>query len=392
MSLTELHPQLVAALPVLAARLRAAGFDGAALRQLLGIQSPDDVGPLNAAPALERLRRERTPLAILARLFYLEAAEKVPALDRAVPRSEQETFVSAGLLARRRSTVISRLRIDCVGPLWLLADRRFREPDAKALRLPAGDMVYPPGGDSALLAQVLDPLRGERVLDLCTGSGIQGLILSPRAQTVIGVDTSRRAATLALANARLNGCDNFTARVGDLFRPVRGQRFDLIVANPPFVPAPRRGPSYHSGGPRGERVLRRIVAGLERHLTDGGRAVVISHLARRHGETLAGVVQPWLRDLCGGALVLALESGSPIDLAAAQSLFALDEGFAAYAREVRRWTAYLRRHRVSEVLLVLLAAERRGRRQLDVVEAHQRTLPLPLSRPPGEHLRDWLGG
>jgi len=383
---------VLAALPVLAARLRSSGFDGAALRTLLGVGSPDDVGPLNHAPVLERMRRERTPSAVLARLFYLEAAENLPALNRVIPRREQKLFVSAGLLARRRSTMISRLRIDSVGPLWLLADRRFRSPDAKALRLPAGDMVYPPGGDSALLAEVLAPLQGDRVLDLCTGSGIQGLILSPRAQTVIGVDTSPRAGTLALANARLNGCDNFAVRVGDLFRPVWGQCFDLIVANPPFVPAPRRGPSYHSGGPRGDRVLRRVVAGLDRHLADGGRAIVISHLALRHGENVAAVVRPWLGDFPGRALVLMLESGSPIDLAAAQSLFALDEGFAAYAREVQRWTAYLRRHHVSEVLLVLLVAERRGRRQLDVVKAFQRTLPIPLSRPAAEHVQDWLSG
>ena len=131
--------------------------------------------------------------------------------------------------------------------------------------------------------------------------------------------------------------------------PVRGERFDLIIANPPFVPARTRGPAYHSGGPRGDRVLRRVVEGWEAHLRPGGRAVAISHLAVRRGETVADILRPWVRGFGGRVLGLVLETGTPVDLAAAQSLFALDDGFAAYAREVRDWTAYLRRHRVEQV-------------------------------------------
>jgi methylase of polypeptide subunit release factors len=201
---------------------------------------------------------------------------------------------------------------------------------------------------------------------------------------------SQRAVALASINARLNGIERFTARVGDLFAPVRGETFDLIIANPPFVPGPQRGPSYHSGGPRGDRVLRRVVTGLPAHLAPRGSAVVISHLALRRGEDVARVVRPWLADWPGRTLVLVLESGSAVDLAAAQALFALEDGLAAYARELRQWVAYLQRQRVAEIVLLLLVAEAAQPPSFEVREAFQRTLPLPLSRPPADLVQEWM--
>ncbi len=371
-------------------QLRAAGYGPAALRERLGVSLPDDVGLLNHAPACARLRTDRSAAAAAIRLFYLEGEEPAAGLRRLLPAAVQAALARAGMLAIRAGRVRARLRLDTHRSLYLLADRRFRAPDRDALRLPRGDMVYPPGSDSALLADAVPARAGERVLDLCTGSGIQALAVAARAAQVVAVDIGARAAALARCNAALNGAGGVEVRAGDLYAPVRGERFDLVLANPPFVPAPRRGPAYHSGGPRGDRVLRRVVAGLGAHLRGGGRALVISHLALRRGEAAAAVVGAWLRGFDGRVLALVLEQGTPVDLAAAQALFALDGGFAAYAREVRQWVAYLERQRIEHIILLLLAAERSGRSELEVVEAFQRTLPLPLSQSPGALIAAWL--
>ena len=380
-----------AALSLLAARLQAAAFGADALRDLLGVAYPDDVGLLNRAPALERIRDHTAPSAVLARLLYLEADEPLRTVRAVLTRDECARLIAAKLLSRRGTAVHARLRLDCVGGLLLLADRRFRAVDPRALGLPAGDMVYPPGADSALLAQIAARLRGNRVLDLCTGSGVLGLTVAAASEQVTAVDINPRAVALATSNAVLNGIANFRAAVSNLYTVVAGSQFDLILANPPFVPGPLRGPSYHSGGPRGDRVLRRVVAGLGQHLSPAGRAVIISHLALRQGEDVAAAVQPWLGQFRGRVLILRLESGTPVDLAAAQSLFALSGGFAAYAREVRQWVAYLRRHRVVDIALIVLVAESGAARPLEVVQALQRTLPLPLSRPAAELVQEWLG-
>ena len=370
--------------------LGRAGYGPQALRERLGVGLPDDVGLLNHAPACERLRGDRSAAAAAIRLLYLEADEPAAALRVWLPAGAQAALGRLGLLARRGDRVRSRLRLDAYRSLYLLADRRFRAPDLGALGLPRGDMVYPPGSDSALLADAVPERDGEAVLDLCTGSGMQALAVAARAARVVAVDIGARAAALAQINATLNGAERVAVRTGDLYRPVRGERFDLVLANPPFVPAPRRGPAYHSGGPRGDRILRRVVAGLGAHLRAAGRAVVISHLALRRGETVAAAVRPWQQGFDGRLLALVLESGAPVDLAAAQALFALDDGFAAYGREVRRWVAYLERHRIERIVLLLLAAERSGRRALEVVEALQRTLPLPLAQPPAALLAGWF--
>lgn len=370
--------------------MRDAAYGADALRDLLGVGVPDDVGFLNVTPMRERLRTHPSPQAALIRLFYLECDESRPRLACAITPTEQDELASAGLLDLDRGKVRARLRVDALAGLLLLADRRFVAPDRRALGLPIGDMVYPPGGDSALLLRMTAPLGGERALDLCTGSGVQGLALAHRARRLVGVDVGARAVAMARANARLNGIENFEVRRGDLYRPVAGERFDLVVANPPFVASPVSRPAYHSGGPYGDRVLARVVQGFGAHLTPGGRAVAISHLALRTGEKIADRVRPWLADFPGRALVLLLEEGTSIDLAAAQSLFALERGLTAYAAQVRRWVAYLERHDVARIVLVVLAFERGGRRGLDVVEAVPRTLPLPLVPLPDQHLKRWL--
>jgi hypothetical protein len=90
-------------------------------------------------------------------------------------------------------------------------------------------------------------------------------------------------------------------------------------------------------------------------------------------------------------VVLRLETGSAVDLAAAQSLFAMRRGLAAYGSEVKRCELYLRHHRIESIALLLVVAERAGRAGLEIVEAQPRVLSLPVSPPPAERIRTWLG-
>lgn len=379
-------------LPLAPERLRSLGYSAEALKQLLGIAFPDDVGPLNRAAAIERLRQNVEPAGVLARLFYLEDALEPRLLRRVFSVRELEALQRARLIAHRDGLIRARLRMDVVEGVYLLADRRFHRPDERAGGLAPGDMVYPPGSDSAILAQAIPETSRGETLDLCTGSGVQGIVLASRENPVTAVDIGARASALAKLNAQLNGVRDFTVKHGDLYRAVPHRRYDVVVANPPFVPAPKRGPAYHSGGPRGDRVLRRIARGLGEHLRPQGRAFMISHLALRRGESVEQALSPAFRHFPGRVLALQLEVGSPIDLASAQSLFALDRGFAAYGREVRSWVEYLRGHGIDRIVLLLIVAERTEKPAFEVREAFQRVLPLPLSRPPRDLITEWLGG
>lgn len=145
--------------------------------------------------------------------------------------------------------------------------------------------VFRPHPDSWALARAVREHgrpHGARVLDLCTGSGLVAITAALRgAREVVAVDVCRRAVAAAAMNARLNGV-RVAARRGDLFAPVDGRRFDLVVSNPPYVPCedpelPTRGPQRAwDGGLDGRLLLDRICAGVADHLAPGG-TVLLAH-------------------------------------------------------------------------------------------------------------------
>ncbi|MEU6258370.1 HemK2/MTQ2 family protein methyltransferase [Streptomyces sp. NPDC047043] len=143
--------------------------------------------------------------------------------------------------------------------------------------------VYAPQEDTDLLTGALseEPLTpGARVLDVGTGSGVLALEAARRGTHVTAVDVSWRAVCAARANARLAGLP-LRIRQGNLFAPVRGQRFDLILSNPPYVPTPDGGarPSgaaraWDAGGD-GRLVLDRICREAPALLRPGGVLLMV---------------------------------------------------------------------------------------------------------------------
>jgi release factor glutamine methyltransferase len=125
------------------------------------------------------------------------------------------------------------------------------------------------------------PPRDARVLDVCAGSGALAVAAAlAGAREVTAVDISWRAVLTIRLNARRNGV-RVEALGGDLFAPVRGRRFDVIVSNPPYLPSrrarlPARGPARAwEGGPDGRALLDRICAQAPRHLEPGGCLLVV---------------------------------------------------------------------------------------------------------------------
>lgn len=171
--------------------------------------------------------------------------------------------------------------------------------------------VFKPRSDSWMLARHLQrepALEGARVLDVCTGSGVLAIAAGQiGARSVTAVDLSWRAVLAARINARLNGV-RVRAVKGNLFSPVQGRRFDLILSNPPYLPSasnetPRRGASRAwEGGVGGRLIIDRICAEVAQHLTPGGVLLLVhSSFCSEHAtiEALAErgfVVQVVFRD------------------------------------------------------------------------------------------------
>jgi release factor glutamine methyltransferase len=139
--------------------------------------------------------------------------------------------------------------------------------------------VFRPRSDTWLLAAAAQTQPAGRILELCAGPGFAGLhtaIATRGALTT--VDVSRRAVWNVRLNARLNRVPVRALR-GDLFAAVGGERFDLIIANPPYVPGPpppTRGEAraWDAGGD-GRAILDRICAEAPAHLRPGGTLLVV---------------------------------------------------------------------------------------------------------------------
>lgn len=146
-----------------------------------------------------------------------------------------------------------------------------------------GELMMSGGLEQDGLGPVPEPFAVSRVLDLCTGSGCLAILAAmayPNA-TVDAVDLSKDA----LEVAKLNVADHemgerVSLLAGDLFGPLTGRRYDLIVANPPYVakaevdafPAEYRAePTMaHLGGTDGLDIVRRILDEASGHLTKTG--------------------------------------------------------------------------------------------------------------------------
>ncbi len=169
-----------------------------------------------------------------------------------------------------------------------MSDTQLRDGRSRWLLSPAG--VYPPQGDTWLLAAELRRVgmpAGASVLDVGTGTGALAVAAAKLgAARVTAIDVSRRAVLTARANAWARRLP-VTVRRGDLFGPVAGMRFDVILANPPYVPgggatafpaAQGRTPARRwtwDGGTDGRDQVDRVCAAAPSLLSPGGVLLLV---------------------------------------------------------------------------------------------------------------------
>lgn len=152
--------------------------------------------------------------------------------------------------------------------------------------------VYRPQHDTRLLMHALSQAgipRGGRVLDICTGTGALAVAAAHHgAHTVTAVDVSRRAVATAWLNCRIRGL-TIRALHGDFEAILGTDRFDLVLANPPYVPAPRGTPDHGrartwNAGEKGRAILDRLCA-VTPHLLEPGGVALTVHSGLCHPDT-----------------------------------------------------------------------------------------------------------
>lgn len=190
------------------------------------------------------------------------------------PLSEAELALFRGMVARRARRE----------PLqYILGTQEFM-----GMEFEVSPAVLIPRHDTEALVEEAVRCGGEarKILDIGVGSGCIAVSLARRLPDaeVCGVDKSTEALAIARRNAEKNGV-TVTFREGSLFEPFAGERFDLIVSNPPYIPTGDLSglqPEVRDfepagaldGGPDGLAFYRVIIPAAPEYLTPGGWLLV----------------------------------------------------------------------------------------------------------------------
>lgn len=279
--------------------LVAAGFTYDNVADLLGPLAHQALSRNETVPGLRRTTGG-SPLETLVRLFLLQVPVPVAAAEAALPRLV-DRLAAEGLLEQSVGEVAARMDVRPYAAddthLWVVSDLT-PGLDGAPQRVGA-DYVLGVSAASTSLAQLTIRHDVGRSLDLGTGCGVQALHLAAHSREVVATDVNARALWVTRFNAALNDvADVIDVRDGSFFEPVRGETFDLIATNPPFVISPATGERlvYRDSGLPGDRVVEDIVRAAPALLADGGWCQVLANWVIAEGtpwdERLAGWLDP----------------------------------------------------------------------------------------------------
>jgi methylase of polypeptide subunit release factors len=344
--------------------LTAASFTYDEVADVLGSVAHAALSRNETTPGI-RATRGGTPVETLTRLWLLQAPVPAPAAEAALP-GLVDRLCAAGILERSVGEVAARVDVrpygtDQVaggGNLWVASDLT---PGLDGAPNAVGsDHVLGISSAATSLAEMTVRDRVDSALDLGTGCGVQSLHLAAHSRQVVATDVNPRALWLTRLNAGLNGVSTgstaqdstgsttggIDVREGSFFEPVRGETFDLVVSNPPFVISPATGERlvYRDSGMPGDAVVEHIVRAAPGHLTEGGLCQVL-------GNWMVLRDQPWEERLTGwiagcDAWVVQRET---VDLPTYVELWLKDAGLhpstgtgstADYVRRYDTWLAW----------------------------------------------------
>jgi len=256
-----------------------------------------------------------------------------PFIDARLTRAEREKLL--GIIEERIKHRKPAAYI--TGQAWIKSHRFIVDERVIIPRSYIGELL---AGDASIL-EAGGPVRS--VLDLCTGCACLAILAAlafPDAQ-VDAADLSSDALEVAKLNvADYEMSDQVHLHQGDLFGPLRGKRYDLIVCNPPYVrdaAVARYAPEHasepllaHAGGPDGLVIVRRILAEAAQHLNPDGRLLVeVGYGQKTLAAERADLPFLWLEteDSEGDMFLLnACDLGAPVASGAKGARSALKRG------------------------------------------------------------------
>jgi len=329
--------------------LRTAGYTESAVAAT--VTAAEHVSTPDLATVAAYIETDREdPIASVTRLFHIGAPETRERVDKVLPDLDIDALVAAGVLAiADDGRVRSRLRIREVDGLLIAWD----------LDQSRDDWVVGVSPSTMLAATHAPRVKARRALDVGTGAGLHALLAARHCDHVVATDFNPRACWMTELNAQLNEIDNVETRTGSFFEPVDGERFDLVVVNPPYVISPTARFLYRDGGFEGDGLSRQLLVDLPGLLEDGGFGVLQGNWIHGEDERWYAPVERGLEGSDCDALMARISTAEKLDYAAAWNephYLGEPEG---YARVVREWVGYWDEHGIEKVSSAMVVVRRR---------------------------------
>lgn len=298
----------------LADRLRELSYTEAQVSHGMGIGdlATRNISAWPAHVRSARQKREDCPAAILGAFFLMEEQLEEKELRALLGFEAFELLTDLRWIAAYGDKFFFRYYLYPALDAFILTDGHQSNPDCL-------DQVYALGPDSYTLARLAPRFQVDASLDHCTGSGVQAVLGAAHAERALGLDINPRALAFSRLNARWNGRAGLNFLQSDCYSNVTPEstgldpcRFDLITANPPFVPTPEVIALFRGGGISGEEVTERIVSGLPDKLKADGIFSMVTQMPLMKEETFFQRCERWLNsDQSWGMVVLHHHLASP---------------------------------------------------------------------------------
>ena len=284
----------------------AAGYITENVAKRLGVEAVPTVGTANHPLFLWRTRGGDA-LDTFVRLFLMAVPVARPAAQAALGNIPLDRWLDAGLLAPAGGAsgddVAATVRLVPYAGLLLASDLNPRTADEVR-----ADYVMGVGAATVTLANATIRRPVDSTLDLGSGCGTLALLAAPHSGEVVAVDRNARAIDFGRFNSLLNDVSNVTHVEGNLFEPVAGRRFDLIVTNPPFVISPESRYLFRDSGMRGDEICRTIVRQAPQHLNEGGYCQMLCNWAHIASEDWQRHLASWFEGSGCDAWVIRSET------------------------------------------------------------------------------------
>jgi hypothetical protein len=354
-----------------------AGYTLAAVTQRLG---PNVFAHLSAGELepLVHATRGGDRLDVLARLFLIGEPVPIAAARPALGGMPPEQWAAGGAVTIDGDLVRGRI---VIRPLGDPADRLVAHDRPGPSGAVAADHVLGVSASTAALAGATIRRPIESAFDLGTGCGVQAIHAAGHSERVVASDINPRAVALATLSVELNGLDGVDVRLGDRFEPVAGERFDLVVSNPPYVISPLRRYVFRDSGLPVDELCRSIVRAAPAHLNAGGHCQLLASWAHVAGEDWRERLERWFAGTGCDAYVLEREALEPA--AHAASWLRQTEQAGTWRDDFDAWMRDCEAHGIEAVAFGLISMRRRdgGTPWFRAEEA-----PQDIVMPCGDHL------